>query len=87
MTNEKLKTPRSFRGIVVSDKMVKTIVVRVDRTVLHEKYQKRFIMSRRYKVHDEKGQAKTGDFVEFVEGSPISHDKRWSLLKVLKTTI
>jgi small subunit ribosomal protein S17 len=87
MTQEKSKTQRSFVGVVVSDKMAKTIVVRVDRTVLHEKYQKRYIMSHRYKVHDENKTAKVGDKVEFVECRPLSRDKRWRLLKVLKTEV
>lgn len=87
MTNEKNKTHRAFVGLVVSDKMAKTIVVRVDRTVLHPKYQKRYIVSRRYKVHDENKTAKLGDVVEFVEGRPLSRDKRWRLFKVLKTVV
>jgi len=87
MTEEKNKTERVFTGTVVSDKMAKTIVVKVDRTVLHKKYQKRYIMSHRYKVHDAEKQAKVGDLVEFVETRPLSHDKRWRLLKVLKTTV
>lgn len=87
MIEEKKKTQRTFSGLVVSDKMAKTIVVKVDRTVLHQKYQKRFIVSRRYKVHDAEKQAKTGDTVEFVETRPLSRDKRWRLLKILKTTV
>ena len=85
MTNEKNKTQRAFVGVVVSDKMAKTIVVSVDRTVLHPKYQKRYIVSHRYKVHDENKIAKVGDTVQFVECRPLSRDKRWNLLKVLKT--
>ncbi len=74
---------RTFQGVVVSDKMEKTVVVRVDRTVLHEKYQKRYIRSRRYKVHDEKKEARVGDVVEFEECRPMSRDKRWRLVKKL----
>lgn len=85
MTNEKIKTPRVLVGVVASDKMAKTIVVSVDRTILHPKYQKRYIMSHRYKVHDENKTAKVGDTVQFVECRPLSRDKRWRLLKVLKT--
>jgi len=84
MPNETIKTKRSLRGLVMSDKMAKTIVVRVDRTVLHQKYQKRYISSRRYKVHDETKMAKVGDFVEFVECRPLSRDKRWRLVEILK---
>ncbi len=77
---------RSFRGVVVSDKMAKTIVVRVDRTVMHPKYRKRYIVSRRYKVHDEKGEAHVGDQVVFEECRPLSRDKRWRLVKKLEAT-
>ena len=87
MSNQTSKTQRNLRGLVVSDKMTKTIVVRVDRTVLHQKYQKRYISSRRYKVHDEKMEAKVGDSVEFVECRPLSRDKRWRLVKVLKKAV
>lgn len=87
MKNQKTKTPRVFCGLIVSDKMAKTIVVKVDRTVLHQKYQKRYIVSRRYKVHDENKEGKIGDYVEFVEGRPLSRDKRWRLLKILKPAV
>lgn len=72
---------RTFTGVVVSDKMAKTIVVRVDRTVVHPKYGKRYVMSRRYKVHDEKNAHKIGETVSFVETRPISRDKRWRVLE------
>lgn len=72
---------RTYRGVVVSDKMDKTIVVQVDRTVLHAKYQKRYIRSRRYKVHDEKNEAHVGDAVTFEECRPMSRDKRWRMIK------
>jgi small subunit ribosomal protein S17 len=87
MIEKKNKTRRALVGVVVSDKMAKTIVVKVDRTVLHPKYRKRYIVSRRYKVHDEKKTAKLGDTVRFVEGRPMSRDKRWSLFEVIKTTV
>jgi small subunit ribosomal protein S17 len=80
-TNTAQRIPRTFRGTVVSDKMAKTIVVRVDRTVLHKKYQKRYIQSKRYKVHDEKQEFHPGDVVEFVECRPMSKDKRWKVVK------
>lgn len=71
---------RKFNGVVVSDKMDKTIVVRVDRTKTHPKYQKSFAVSKKYKVHDEKNQFKEGDKVIFTECRPISKDKRWRVL-------
>lgn len=74
---EKTTQKRSFVGTVTSAKMQKTIVVRVDRTVVHSKYKKSYAQSRKYKVHDEKGEYKVGDIVTFVETRPLSKDKRW----------
>ncbi len=71
---------RKLKGVVVSDKNDKTIVVRVDSVRKHPKYQKRYTVSRRYKVHDEKNQYKAGDQVSFVECRPLSRDKRWRVL-------
>lgn len=74
------KNYRKFKGVVVSDKMDKTIVVKVEDTKFHSKYQKRYVSSRKYKVHDEKGQYKAGDIVTFVECRPLSKDKRWRVI-------
>lgn len=74
------KQLRVFTGEVVSDKMDKTVVVRVDSTKVHPKYGKRYTSSRRYKVHDENNQFKTGDAVRFTECRPLSKDKRWRVL-------
>ena len=71
---------RTFNGLVTSDKADKTITVIVTRTKLHPMYKKRFTVSRKYKVHDEKNQFKVGDSVTFVECRPISKDKRWRVL-------
>ena len=71
---------KKFDGIVVSDKMDKTIVVQVDRVKLHSKYNKRYTVSRKYKVHDEKNQYKEGDKVSFIECRPMSKDKRWRVI-------
>lgn len=78
MENKAIK--KKFKGIVESNKMDKTIVVRVDRTRIHPKYQKRYTMSRKYKVHDEKNVFKPGDNVEFIECRPLSKDKRWRVI-------
>ncbi len=72
---------RTFTGTVVSDKMDKTIVVRIDRTLVHPKYGKRYVRSETYKVHDEKNEHKAGDVVSFVECRPLSRDKRWRVVK------
>ncbi len=84
MTPDKAKTiQRTFSGVVVSDKMKKTVVVRVDSLKWHHKYRKQYNVSRKYKVHDEKEAAKLGQMVEFVETRPLSKDKRWKLVKVI----
>lgn len=71
---------KKFSGVVVSDAADKTIVVRVDRVRVHPKYKKRYTVSRRYKVHDEKNQYKVDDRVRFIECRPVSKDKRWRAL-------
>jgi small subunit ribosomal protein S17 len=73
-------TKRQFTGTVVSDKMSKTVTVRVDRTVLHPKYHKRYTRSTKMKAHDEKGEYHTGDLVVIEECKPISRDKRWRVV-------
>jgi small subunit ribosomal protein S17 len=79
-----LQKRRSAVGTVVSDKMQKTIVVRVDRPVRHTLYRKYVEKSRRYKAHDEKNHAKVGDRVRIVESRPLSREKRWVLQTVLR---
>ncbi|MCX6795716.1 MAG: 30S ribosomal protein S17 [Candidatus Falkowbacteria bacterium] len=78
---EKETIRKKFSGVVVSDKNDKTIVVLVERVKLDPKYKKRFTVSSRYKVHDEKNEFKTGDKVTFVECRPMSRDKRWRVIK------
>ncbi|PKL72359.1 30S ribosomal protein S17 [Candidatus Kuenenbacteria bacterium HGW-Kuenenbacteria-1] len=70
---------RTFQGIVVSDKMDKTIVARVDRIKIHPKYKKRYKVSKRYKVHDPENKYKTGDKVIFIECRPLSKEKKWKV--------
>jgi small subunit ribosomal protein S17 len=71
---------KKFSGVVVSDKNDKTIIVKVETVKVHPKYKKRHVVSRRYKVHDETNQYKTGDKVIFIECRPLSRDKRWRVL-------
>jgi small subunit ribosomal protein S17 len=79
---EKLeKIYRKFSGIVVSDKMDKTIVVKVETTKIHKLYQKRFKVSSKFKVHDPKNTYKEGDKVEFRECRPLSKEKRWIVIE------
>jgi small subunit ribosomal protein S17 len=71
-------------GTVVSDKMMKTIVVKVDRKVREPLYPKYVTKSERYKAHDEKNEAKVGDRVSLVASRPVSRGKRWVLQSILR---
>lgn len=79
-----LQKRRLVVGTVVSDKMQKTIVVKVDRQVRHSLYKKYVEKTRRYKAHDEKNEAKIGDRVSLVESRPLSREKRWVLKEILR---
>jgi small subunit ribosomal protein S17 len=70
-------------GVVVSDKMDKTVVVVVSRLVRHGKYRKYLTQRVRYKAHDEKNQCQVGDRVRIIESRPLSHDKRWAVQAIL----
>ncbi len=72
-------------GVVVSDKMEKTVVVKVDRLVKHSVYNKYIKRSVKYKVHDENNSSKTGDRVQIIECRPLSKDKRWSLKQIIES--
>jgi len=71
---------RKFTGVVLSSKMDKTIVVNVETVKKNAKYGKRYVVAKKFKVHDEKNQYKEGDKVDFVECRPLSHDKRWRVI-------
>ncbi len=71
-------------GVVVSDKMEKTVVVKVDRLVKHPVYNKYIKRSAKYKVHDEDNSCKTGDRVLIVETRPLSKDKRWQVRQIIE---
>jgi small subunit ribosomal protein S17 len=72
---------KTLSGVVVSDKMDKTIVVLVSRFVKHPKYGKFYNTSKKYKAHDEENKYKTGDKVEIVETRPISKDKKFKVVQ------
>jgi len=69
-----------LKGVVVSDKMDKTVVVSVSRFVKHPKYGKFYNVSKKYKAHDEENKYKTGDKVEIMETRPISKDKKFKVV-------
>ncbi|MDA0208103.1 MAG: 30S ribosomal protein S17 [bacterium] len=71
---------RRLNGVVVSDKMDKTVVVRVDRAHQHPKYLKRFSLSKKYKAHDEENAYKAGDKVIIEETRPLAKSKTWRVV-------
>jgi small subunit ribosomal protein S17 len=71
------------QGVVVSDKMNQSIVVRVDRTVRHRLYKKVLRRSKRYMAHDQENTCRVGDVVRIMECRPISRNKRWRLMEVV----
>jgi len=75
---------KSRVGIVVSDKMDKTIVVAIVRKSTHPLYGKTVTLTKKYKAHDEENGAKVGDKVLITETRPISKDKRWRLVEVVE---
>jgi small subunit ribosomal protein S17 len=70
---------RTFTGIVVSDKMDKTVVVRVDRKTLNRRFRKYVTVSKQYMAHDPENVCRTGDTVEIIESRPLSRRKRWAI--------
>ena len=75
---------RKLKGIVVSDKMQKTVVVRVTRLKFHSKYKKYYRVSKKFKAHDEKNQCRVGDKVIIEETRPLSKEKRWKVVAIIK---
>jgi len=73
-------------GRVTSNKMDKTIVVQVERMKRHRLYGKVIRFHNKYKAHDEENRAQVGDMVKIIESRPISKEKRWALVEILKTT-
>lgn len=80
MTADNKKQPRILKGIIMSDKMNKTVVVKILRLVKHPKYKKYFKVNKKYKAHDPENQYHTGDKVLIQETRPISKDKRWKVI-------
>ena len=84
MENKAKKYKRVLEGIVVSDKMDKTIVVKVESKQKHPLYGKTISKNKRYKAHDEKNECFEGDLVRIIECRPISKDKKFRLVKIVK---
>ena len=87
MTNTAAAQARATRktrtGLVVSDKMQKTVVVAIERRVPHPLYSKMITRTKRVKAHDEENSAKTGDTVRIAETKPLSKDKRWRVVEII----
>ena len=74
---------RTIKGVVVSNKIDKTIVVKAERLVKHPIFHKYVRKHLKYKAHDEKNQSKLGDTVLIIESRPLSKEKRWRMLEIL----
>jgi small subunit ribosomal protein S17 len=74
---------KTREGVVVSDKMTKTRVVRIERVFRHPRYQRVITRSKRLKAHDERNASRVGDRVLIEETRPLSKEKRWRILQVL----
>lgn len=80
----KVALKRVLVGRVVSDKMTKSVVVKVENYIKHPIYGKYIVKSHKYTAHDESNEVQQGDLVEISEGRPISKTKSWSVTKVLE---
>ena len=74
---------KTMTGVVVSNKMDKTVVVKVERRFSHPVFKKVVKTTKKYKVHDEKNECLEGDFVRIQETRPLSKEKRWRLLGII----
>jgi small subunit ribosomal protein S17 len=77
---EEKKAKRYMEGIVVSDKVDKTVVVAFDTLKAHSKYLKKYLSTKRYKAHDPENRFKIGDKLKIMEIRPISKDKKWKVI-------
>ena len=80
----KKKNRKTLIGTVVSNKMEKTVVIRIERRKLHPLYKKYITRTKKIKAHDAGNLCQIGDLVKVIESRPLSKDKHWSLLEVLE---
>lgn len=73
-----------LKGVVISDKMDKTVVVSVERVYQDSFYKKTIKSRKKYKAHDEDNKCKVGDKVEIIESRPLSKTKRWKVLRIIR---
>ena len=83
-TVKRLRNRRTYTGVVVSDKMDKTVVIEVTTKKLHSLYKKYVTWSRKLKAHDEENDAKMGDTIRIEECRPISKTKTWRMVEVVE---
>lgn len=83
-TEKKVRQRKTYQGLVVSDKMEKTIVVQVTGKKLHSLYKKYITRSKRLKAHDENNEAHVGDTVRVEECRPVSKEKVWRLVEIVE---
>ncbi|NCO23402.1 30S ribosomal protein S17 [bacterium (Candidatus Moisslbacteria) CG12_big_fil_rev_8_21_14_0_65_36_11] len=72
-----------LQGVVISDKMQKTVVAEVKRQKEHPLYRKKYWVSKKYKVHDPKGEAKVGNMIKFISCRPMSREKKFRLIEII----
>ncbi|MFP4301455.1 MAG: 30S ribosomal protein S17 [Spirochaetaceae bacterium] len=83
-TETKTTGKKIFQGLVVSDKMHKTIVVEIHKRRVHRLYKKYVNETKKLKAHDENNDAHIGDTVRVIEARPMSKDKKWRLLEIVE---
>jgi len=84
MTKKNNPIKRKLEGVVVSDKMQKTVVVKIERFKRHPLYHKVMRASKRFKAHDENNECKVGDVVIIEQTRPLSKEKRWKVVQIVK---
>lgn len=86
-SHQKSAQRRRLSGVVVSDKMDKTVSVSIVRTIVHPKYGKRYVKGTKYLAHNEGNEAKAGDEVTIEETRPLSARKRWRVVSINKKAL
>jgi small subunit ribosomal protein S17 len=81
---QKTTKRKTLMGLVVSNKMDKTVVVKVERKFIHPKFKKVVKSTQKYSAHDEKNECSPGDFISISETRPLSKTKRWRLIEIVK---
>ena len=81
---ERKSNRKILTGKVVSDKMIKTVVVEITRRKLHPLYKKYITRTKKIKAHSEKNQCRVGDIIRVIESRPLSKEKRWRFLEIVE---